>query len=137
MFTAEITTRVRYGETDQMGYAYYGNYAVWCEMGRVETLRKLGISYRDLEKRGIMLPVLDFKIRYFKPAYYDDTLHIKTTIPEMPGVRIRFTYSILNADGDLLSEAETTLVFTDAHTRKPIPPDKDILLALQPFFKES
>jgi acyl-CoA thioester hydrolase len=81
--TTEI--RVRYGETDQMGYCYYGNYAQYFEVGRVETLRSLGMSYKSLEENGIMLPVLDFSINYNKPALYDDLLTIETTIVKIEG----------------------------------------------------
>ncbi|MBP6403824.1 MAG: acyl-CoA thioesterase, partial [Bacteroidia bacterium] len=84
MYTSEIQVRVRYAETDQMGYVYYGNYAAYFEVARVEALRSLGFSYKKLEEDGLMLPVLDFSVKYFKPAYYDDVLTIKTTIRELP-----------------------------------------------------
>jgi acyl-CoA thioester hydrolase len=86
------TVRVRYGETDQMGYCYYGNYAQYLEIGRVEALRSIGIRYKDLENDGVMLPVLDFQIKYISPAKYDDLLTIETTIEEVTGSRIFFTY---------------------------------------------
>ena len=86
-----------------MGYVYYGNYATYFEVARVETLRKLGVSYKELEDGGIMLPVLDFKINYYKPAYYDDELLIKTIVKKMPGVRIHFSYQTFNKNGDLLN----------------------------------
>ena len=81
MFTSEISLRVRYAETDRMGYAYYGNYATWFEVARVEALRTLGLNYRELEDDGILLPVIDYHTRYLKPAFYDDELTVKTTIP--------------------------------------------------------
>ena len=80
MYTTEVKIRVRYAETDRMGYVYYGNYATYFEVARVESLRNLGFSYRSLEDEGILLPVLDFSIRYRRPAYYDDELTIKTII---------------------------------------------------------
>src|SRR5690606_4834061 len=93
MIRAETKIRVRYGETDQMGYAYYGIYAQYYEVGRVEAIRKLGFSYKEVEERGIFLPVIDFSVNYRKPAYYDDELTIITTIKELPkGVRIPFEY---------------------------------------------
>lgn len=120
MIEHDTKLRVRYGETDRMGYVYYGNYATYFEVARVETLRKLGISYKKLEDDGVMLPVLDFKIRYYKPAYYDDELVIKTIIKKMPAVRIHFSYKTFNQIGELLNEAEITLVFVNTKTQKPV-----------------
>lgn len=119
MISQETKLRVRYGETDQMGYVYYGNYAQYYEVGRVELMRKLGMSYRDIEESGVMLPVLDFSIRYFKPAFYDEELTIITSIHEVPAVRITFHYQTRNASGALLNEGQTTLVFVNKSTNKP------------------
>lgn len=126
MIENDTKIRVRYGETDRMGYVYYGNYASYFEVARVETLRKLGVSYKELEDDGVMLPVLDFKIRYYKPAYYDDELVIKTIIKEMPAVRIYFLYQTFNQDGELINEAEITLVFVSTKTQKPVKLPEDI-----------
>lgn len=112
--------RVRYAETDQMGYVYYGNYAAYYEVGRVELMRQLGTSYREIEEMGIMLPVRDFSVRYFKAAKYDDLITIETRLEEMPGVRITFLYDIYNNKKELLTSAKTTLVFIDKKTQKPI-----------------
>ena len=90
MFIHKTKIRVRYAETDQMGYAYYGNYATYFEVARVEALRSLNFSYKQLEKDGVMLPVLEFGIKYFKPGFYDDELTIKTMISELPSARIKF-----------------------------------------------
>ena len=120
MIEHDIKLRVRYGETDRMGYVYYGNYATYFEVARVETLRKLGISYKELEDDGVMLPVLDFKIRYFKPAFYDDELVIRTIIKKMPAIRIHFSYKTFNEIGELINEAEITLVFVSTKTQKPV-----------------
>ena len=92
MFTHNHQIRVLYGHTDQMGYVYYGNYSVYFEVGRVEGLKELGVSYKELEDNGIMLPVLEYTIKYFKPAYYDDLLTINTVIEDISGSRIFFTY---------------------------------------------
>ena len=119
MYTAEIQIRVRYGETDQMGYVYYGNYAEYFEVARIDALRQLGVSYKDLEKDGIILPVFSYSVKFLKPAYFDDDLTIKTSIMELPLVRINFEYETYNEKGDLLNEAETTLVFIDKATNKP------------------
>ena len=135
MIEKEIKIRVRYGETDRMGYVYYGNYATYFEVARVEMLRSLGISYKKLEDDGVMLPVLEFKIKYFKPAYYDDELSIKIIINKIPGVRIHFEYETYNQDNVLLNKAETTLVFVDVKTGKPCPIPSDLLPYFESFFK--
>ena len=119
MFTHSVELRVRYGETDQMGYVYYGNYAQYLEVGRVEALRTLGFPYRRLEEEGIMLPVRSFNITYHAPAFYDDQITVRTSISEMPTARIRFTYQIHNVAGALLTEAETVLVFVDRESMRP------------------
>lgn len=135
MYIHETKIRVRYGETDQMGYVYYGNYCQYFEVARVEMLRSLGVSYKSLEDSGVMLPVLDLQIKYIKPAFYDDELTIVTSLKEMPGVRIQFEYQIKNAAGDILNLASTTLVFVEKTTGKPQKAPQELLQALAPFFK--
>lgn len=130
MISNEIQVRVRYAETDQMGYVYYGNYATYFEVARVELLRSIGFSYKKLEEEGIMLPVFEFSIKYFKPAFYDDLLTIKTTIPETPSARIKFVYETFNESGVLLNKAETTLVFISRTTNRPTSIPKDLLEAI-------
>ncbi|MCA1751307.1 MAG: acyl-CoA thioesterase [Cryomorphaceae bacterium] len=122
--------RVRYAETDRMGYLYYGNYATYFEVGRVELLRSLGISYRELEDKGILLPVRDFSVRYIKPAYYDELLSLETTVEELSNVRIAFDYKLKNDAGELLTTAKTTLVFVDKVSGKPVSPPSEIAAAL-------
>ena len=119
MYVSETKIRVRYAETDRMGYVYYGNYAQYYEVGRVEALRQLGLSYKSMEDNGIILPVLTYSIKFFKPAYYDDELTIKTTIKEIPQARIHFGYECYNQTGTLLNAGETTLVFINKLTNKP------------------
>ncbi|MDX2196746.1 MAG: thioesterase family protein [Cytophagales bacterium] len=119
MFTNTVSVRVRYAETDQMGYVYYGNYATYFEVARVESLRTLGVSYRELEANGVMLPVLEYKSKYIRPAKYDDMLHIKVTIRQLPVVRIVFEYEVVNDLNELITVADTTLVFINADTKKP------------------
>ena len=119
MITHEITFRVRYGETDQMGYVYYGNYAQYFEMGRVEWLRNLGTSYKRMEASGIMLPVLNLNVDYIKPAKYDDLLTLKTTLIKKPSVRIEFDFKLYNESKELLTEGFTSLVFIDMNKNKP------------------
>lgn len=133
MYSAELKVRVRYSETDRMGYVYYGNYAQYYEIGRVETFRSLGFTYKELEDSGINLPVLDLKIKYIKPAVYDDLLTVKTTITQMPEIRIHFKYEISNEE-EILNVAETTLVFFNTQKRKPCTVPDWMRLKLQPFF---
>lgn len=134
MFSNETKLRVRYAETDRMGYVYYGVYAQYFEVGRVEALRSLGMSYRRMEEDGIMLPVRDLNATYHKPAFYDDLLTVRTTIVALPAVRIQFAYEVRNENGDLLTEALTTLVFIDRATNKPCRAPEDLLKLLAPFY---
>lgn len=134
MFIAETSMRVRYGETDRMGYAYYGNYAEYYEVGRVEALRNLGWNYKEMEDSGILLPVYTYSIKYLKPALYDDMLIVKTMIKEMPAARIKFEYEMFNGKGEKLNEGETTLVFVSASTKKPCGAPKGFLDALKSYF---
>ncbi len=112
--------RVRYSETDKMGFCYYGNYAAFLEIGRVELLRERKIVYRELEALGILLPVSELHINYLYPAKYDDLLRVETTIMELKGARIFFSYEIFNEKEILVLTATTTLVFVDSKTLKPI-----------------
>ena len=116
----EIEIRVRYGETDQMGYVYHGNYAQYLEMGRIEWLRKLGISYKKMEEEGIMLPVLSLTINFKKSAYYDDVINVKTQLQKIPSARIEFDYILTNQNGEILTNANVVLVFVNMKTKKPI-----------------
>jgi acyl-CoA thioester hydrolase len=127
MYSFETKLRVRYGETDQMGFAYYGVYAQYYEVGRVELLRSLGISYKDIEAMGFALPVVDLNINYKKPALYDDEITVKTTIKEMPSVKISFNYETFNENGDLLNIGEVVLVFVNKETGKPCFPTEMII----------
>lgn len=110
--------RVRYGETDQMGVVYYGNYAQYLEQGRTEWLRELGFSYKWMEANNIQLPVVHFSIDYKLPATYDDLLTVSTELKKMPLVKIEFCYEIYNESKQLLATATTVLVFMDATTKK-------------------
>ena len=132
-YTNKHYIRVRYAETDKMGYCYYGNYASFLEIGRVESLRSLGISYKSLEDNGIMLPVSEFQIKYFSPAYYDDMLLIETKITAIKGVRIYFDYFIYNDNQKLVASAMTSLVFIDSITKKPVAPPKELLSIIQSY----
>ena len=119
MYSFETKIRVRYGETDQMSFVYYGVYAQYYEVGRVELLRSLGLTYKGLEKMGFALPVVNLNINYKKPAYYDDELTIRTTIKELPSAKITFYYEMLNTKNELLNIGEVVLVFVNKETGKP------------------
>lgn len=123
----EIQIRVRYGETDQMGVVYHGNYALYLEMGRIEWLRKLGVSYKTMEENGIMLPVVSLNINYKKSAGYDDVINVKTQLKNVPTAKIEFEYEITNDKGEILTTANTTLVFIDMKTNRPVRAPKYIL----------
>ncbi|UOE41825.1 acyl-CoA thioesterase [Chryseobacterium suipulveris] len=110
--------RVRYGETDPMKYVYYGNYAEYFEVARVELFRELGMPYDEIENQGIWLPVSEYSIKYLKPAFYDQVLEIHTYIKKIPGVKIEFEYEIYNDAKQKITEAKTTLFFLDSQTHK-------------------
>ncbi|MFC2505463.1 MAG: acyl-CoA thioesterase, partial [Capnocytophaga ochracea] len=112
--------RTRYAETDQMGVVYYGNYPQYLELGRVEWLRSIGFTYKAMEEEGIMMPVVSLQIQYKKPALYDELITIRTKLKELPSTKIEFNYEILNEKGELLSTANTVLVFVDAKTFRPV-----------------
>lgn len=119
MYTFETRLRVRYSETDQMGYVYYGNYASYFEVARVDMLRSIGLSYKGIEESGIMMPVLELKCKYIKPAFYDDLLTVKVIISEIPKTRILINYEVSNESGTLINLGETTLVFVNMETKRP------------------
>ena len=116
----DYVLRTRYAETDQMGVVYYGNYPQYLELGRVEWLRSIGFTYKAMEEEGIMMPVVSLQIQYKKPALYDELITIRTKLKELPSTKIEFNYEILNEKGELLSTANTVLVFVDAKTFRPV-----------------
>jgi acyl-CoA thioester hydrolase len=134
MIKNETKIRVRYGETDQMGYVYYGNYAEFFEVGRVEWLRALGVTYKSLEDTGIMLPVLNLNINYLKPAKYDDLLTIVTILRKKPLVKIEFDFEVFNEQNDLLTTGFTSLVFVDMKKNKPIRAPQELLDRIYDLF---
>lgn len=135
MYTYDVTTiRVRYYDTDQMGIVYYGNYARFYEIGRVEALRNLGLSYKEIEETGISMPVYDLTSRFIRPAKYDDVLTIRVTIPQVPKTRLMFDYEIYNQHGQLLNTGQTTLVFVRTETGRPCSAPMDLIEATKPFF---
>jgi len=137
MFQHDYQVRVRYADTDQMGYVYYGKYASFYEIGRVEALRSLGFSYRKLEEEeGIMMPVLDCYSKFIAPAFYDELITIRTIIHEMPKVRIFFEYELYNEQGKLINSGKTTLAFIRKDTSRPCRVPEGVVSALRPFFEK-
>lgn len=136
MIHSKHSLRVRYAETDPMKYVYYGNYATYFELGRVELFRSIGISYDEIEKQGIWLPVSDYKIKYLKPALYDQKLEIHTFMRKIPGVRIEFEYEIFNEDQVKITEASTTLFFLSAETNKVIKCPDFLMKLIEENWKE-
>ena len=134
MYKSETQLRVRYAETDQMGYVYYGNYAMYYEVARVESLRTLGFAYKELEDMGIMLPVLENKTKFHRPGKYDELLTIKVTIPEKPALKMKFSYEVYNESNELINSGETILVFIKKETMKPCRMPKVMDDLLSPFF---
>lgn len=128
--------RVRYGETDQMGFVYHANYIQYLEIARVELFRSIGLSYKEIEEKGIQLPVENLSIEYKYAALYDDELTIHTIIHELPtGVRVHFTYEIYNQNNQLIATAKTTLFSINLYTKKVIKFPEFILEKLRPYFE--
>ena len=134
MYISETSIRVRYAETDQMGYVYYGHYAMYYEVARVESLRQLGLTYKEIEEMGVMMPVLENHSRYLAPARYDDLLRIVTTLREKPGVKIKFEYDIYNGENTLIHKGETVLVFISKTTNRPCRQPPAMEKVLERFF---
>jgi acyl-CoA thioester hydrolase len=137
MFTSTTQIRVRYGETDQMGFLYYGNYALYYEVGRAEAIRSLGFTYRQLEELGIMMPVVELNAQYFRQALYDDLVTVKTILKELPeGPKIQFHSELYNEEGVLLNKGITSLVFYDPKEKKKTTMHQELYSRLAPFFKK-
>jgi acyl-CoA thioester hydrolase len=133
-YAHEVQIRVRYGETDQMGYLYYGNYAQYYEVGRVETIRSLGLSYKELEEEhGIWLPVVSLEMRFVRPAYYDELLTVRSELRKLPDEHIVFHVEIFNDKKKLVNAGTVRLCFFDAKTRKVVRAPEFLLDKLRPW----
>ncbi len=137
MFSSTTKIRVRYADTDQMGYMYYGNYAEFYEVGRVEMLRELGLTYKSMEESGIIMPVTDLQCKYIKPALYDEEITVRVILEQMPSVRIHFKYELYNEKNELINTGETTLVFINKERNRPCLPSADFLSKLNVYFNQS
>lgn len=135
MYESITQIRVRYAETDQMNVVYYGNYAQYFEVGRVESIRQLGYTYKDMEASGVIMPVIEMHVRYLRPATYDDLLTVKTTLRELPNDhRIEFFQDVYNEEGKLLAAGRVVLYFLDSATRKRTIIPEAMKEKLVPFF---
>lgn len=135
MYISETKMRVRYAETDQMNVVYHGNYAQYFEVGRVEAIRQLGFSYKDLESTGIILPVVEWSAKFLRPARYDDLLTIRTTLNEWPSDhRIHFRQEVFNEEGKLLTVGDVLLYFLKSATMEKTGMPKEMEDRLKPFF---
>lgn len=135
MYSHKIQLRVRYAETDQMGYVYYGNYAMYYEVARVEAFRQLGFVYKKLEENGIMMPVLEMHSEFLRAGKYDELLDVEVTIPELPGAKITFLYNIFNQENMLINKGKTLLAFINMESGRPCRPPEQMLDLLEPYFK--
>ena len=137
MYSSTTQIRVRYGETDQMGYLYYGHYALYYEVGRAELIRGLGFTYRQLEEMGIVMPVVELQAQYFRPAKYDDLITVNTKLTELgEGPKVQFHSELYNEQGQLLNKGKTTLVFYDPKEKKKVNMPQPLLQRLETFFKK-
>jgi acyl-CoA thioester hydrolase len=136
MLTNFTTVRVIYADTDNMKYAYYGNYAKYYEIGRTEAIRSLGISYREMEEQGVFMPVHSMSSRFLKPAFYDELLTIKTIVEHLPEARIVFKHEIFNIKDELIHTAEVTLFFLDAARNRPVRAPELFLELIRPFYED-
>lgn len=137
MYAHETTLRVRYGETDAMGYVYHGNYAEWLEVARVELLREIGMPYTCFEKLDIIMPVREMSIRYLKPAHYDELITIRTFLEQPPAFRVQLRYELYNEGQELISTAQVLLVPYDRSRKRPCLPPEDFLKLLNPYFRNA
>jgi acyl-CoA thioester hydrolase len=135
MFVTETQIRVRYAETDQMGYLYYGNYAQYYEVGRAEAIRTLGLSYKEMEEKiGVMMPVMSLQMRFVRPAHYDELLTVRTTLRHLPTDTITFYMEIFNEKKKLVNGGSVKLCFVEKATNKTVAPPQYLLEKIAIFF---
>jgi len=135
MFISEIQVRVRYAETDQMGVVYHSNFFLYYEVSRAESIRQLGFTYADMEKMGIIMPVIEVQSKFIKPALYDDLLTVKTILKELPvHHKIEFHHEVYNDRKELLATGKVILYFMEATTMKRTVMPERLLEKLQSYF---
>lgn len=137
MYVHSTTVRIRYAETDQMDIVYYGNYAQYFEVGRAESIRELGFTYKKMEEMGIRMPVVEMEARFLRPAHYDDLITIKTILKELPAEHsISFYNEVYNEENKLLTTGKVTLFFIDSHTNKRAKMPEALREKLLPYFQD-
>jgi acyl-CoA thioester hydrolase len=134
MFVSSTQIRVRYGETDQMGFVYYGNYPLYFEVARAEAMRQIGMTYKQMEEMGVFMPISKMEIKYFRPGRYDDLLTIKTIIKQVPSSRMIFDYEVYNDEGTLLCWGNTELAFISSQTNRPVRAPDWFLVKMEKVF---
>ncbi len=135
MFSTETQIRVRYAETDQMGVVYHANYFQYFEVARAESIRHLGFTYADMEKLGVIMPVIEVQCRYLRPAVYDDLLTVKVILKELPvHHKIEFHQEVYNSRAELLANGKIILYFMEAGTMKRTTMPEQLMLRLKPYF---
>jgi acyl-CoA thioester hydrolase len=134
MYCSETLIRVRYGETDRMGYMYYGHYPEYFEVSRTDMIRSLGLSYRDIEEQGIIMPVRSLHVNYKIPARYDDVLTVKSYLRKLPEIKLDIDYEVINEQHQLVCTGNTILAFVDASTRRPRRAPAFFLNAVKKYF---
>jgi acyl-CoA thioester hydrolase len=135
MFISETQVRVRYAETDQMGVVYHSNFFLYYEVSRAESIRQLGFTYSDMEKLGVIMPVIEVQSKFMRPALYDDLLSVKTILKELPvHHKIEFHHEVYNEKEELLATGKIILYFMEAKTMKRTTMPDELLEKLQPYF---
>ncbi len=136
MFTTQFRVRVRYAETDQMGVVYHSHYFQYFEVARAEAIRELGFTYADMEKTGVIMPVIEVQCRYLRPALYDDLLTVKVILKELPlHHKIEFHQEVYNEKAELLVTGRVVLYFMEAKSMKRTTMPEKLQEKLQPFFR--
>ena len=138
MYISTTNVRVRYAETDQMDVVYHGNYAQYFEVGRVEAIRQLGLSYKEIEAMGVIMPIVEWQAKYLRPAHYDELLTIRTILHELPlNHRIEFEQEVYNEKGELLTKGKVLLYFLSIENKSRIPMPEALKLKLEIFFRNN
>ena len=136
MIKSLTTIRVRYGEVDQMGFLYYGNYALFYEVARAAMIREAGYPYSEMEQDGTVMPVVKMNAKFLKPALYDELITVETTMTELPvHPFVTFYHKLFNEKGELIHKGEVTLTFYNPKTQKRVPMPEKLRLLLEPHFK--
>tara|TARA_Y100000816_G_C26058516_1_gene555652 strand:- start:27 stop:440 length:414 start_codon:yes stop_codon:yes gene_type:complete len=136
MIKGNFKIRIRYADTDQMGYVYYGRYANFYEIARVELFRSLGFSYKDLEDKGVGMPVIEMNSKFLLPIKYDEEIKIVTYIKKIPNSKITFTYTLFNSEGLIVNEAKTILTFIDLKRKRPVRIPTELMTIIKKKFND-